>query len=278
MNTTQKLSNSVSVNYLYVLINKQETQAKTLENIFTQIKEYRKFNLGEYTSEEKLLVDLDRKIFGKSDFNKLKPFTTIDQEKIKNILENSFSKCFDTLNIKNDITIYVIPFCNEESSRDLNGVNAFPTEGNILYLFIDTSHPDWASSLVETIPHEYAHLIYTSKFEWNSILDGFVNEGLAEKFREMLVGGKIAPWANALTKEEALKELSAIPLNEILNLRIDDSNVDLYIAHFFGTGELPNWYGYSLGYWLIDEILEKNKISLLDLFKKSPSEIYSLWR
>ncbi len=277
-NLVQILSADVSVHYFYISINQKETRNQVLQDIFNQVKQNENFSLGEYQSEEKLLVDLDRKIFGESDFKALQSFTEGEYIEIKSNLENTISKSFETLKTESDITVYVIPFCNELASKDLNGVNAFPVEGNILYLFIDTKHPQWRRSLVETVPHEYAHLVYTSRFEWNSILDGFVNEGLAEKFREYLVGGDVAPWSKALPKKEALQELSEISEEEVLNLYVDDSNVDFYIAHFFGTGELPNWYGYSIGYWLVEEVINVNNISLLDLFEKSPKEILGLWK
>ena len=58
-----------------------------------------------------------------------------------------------------------------------------------------------------------AHLVYTSFFEWNSILDGLINEGLAEKFREYIVGEGIAPWSKALTKEAVQHEFKNIDEN-----------------------------------------------------------------
>ncbi len=275
----QELSIDTKIKYLYTDVTPQENIDKSLEEIFDQIKNTSYFSLGEYKDKNKLKSDLRRKIFGKSKTaSNLHPFTKKDLQKIIEINESIFKKSFDSLPISGDIIVYVIPFCNEEASLDLKGVNAFPVEGNILYLFIDTKNNEWEKSLKETIPHEYAHLVYTSVFEWNSILDGFVNEGLAEKFREFLVGGEIAPWSKALDKNYALNELCKLNEKKVLNLFIDDSNVDFYISYFFGTEKLPKWYGYSIGYWMIEEIIENKKINLIDLFQKNPKEIYLLWK
>lgn len=273
----QDLSNNVKTYYFYTQPDLSGSKNEIIDSILGQIKENPNFSLGEYPSEEKLKTDLMRKVFGETDPNKLTDITPHIEE-ISEIMETVFQDSFDILpsKSKEDITVYILPFCNEESSKDLDGVNGSPVEENILYLLIDITNPNWKKSLKETVPHEYAHLVYTSDYEWNSILDGIVNEGFAEHFRIHVVGGDIAPWSAALPKEKALEELSNIP-EERLNLFIEDSNADLYISYFFGTKDLPNWYGYSLGYWMIDEILEKTDYELIELFQKSPKEIFQIF-
>lgn len=271
----QDLSSSVKTHYFYTQPNLSGSKKEIIDSILGQVKENPNFSLGEYSNEEKLKTDLERKVFGNTDSNELADLTPHIKE-ISEIMETVIQDSFNILPIKEDVTIYIIPFCNEVASKDLDGVNAFTVEGNILYLLIDVRNPNWKKSLKETVPHEYAHLVYTSDYEWNSILDGIVNEGFAEHFRIHVVGGDIAPWSKALPKEKALEELRTIP-DERLNLFIDESNVDLYISYFFGTKDLPNWYGYSLGYWMIDEILEKADDTLLELFKKNPKEILQIF-
>lgn len=273
---TKQLSAHRKILYLYTQPRLSGSKNEIIDSIFSQIEKNPNFSLGEYSNEEKLKVDLERKVFGVSDSTKLVAITPYIEE-ISVIIEKTLQDSFNTLPIKENITMYILPFCNEEASKDLDGVNGFPAEKNILYLLIDVNNPHWQKSLRETIPHEYAHLVYTSSYEWNSILDGIVNEGLAEHFRILLVNGNIAPWSQALTKEKALDELRNIP-EDRLNLFIDEDNVDLYISYFFGTGELPKWCGYSLGYWMIDEILNRSDITLLELFKMNPQEIFEIFK
>lgn len=271
----QELSRNVTATYIYTDFVKSGDPDVIVTDMFNQIKESPNFSLCEYKSEEKLITDLKRKIFGDSNPQKL---TSISPHinKISDIITNTLKKSFKTIPISGNIQIYVIPFCNEAASIDLDGINAFPLEGNVLYLLIDVNNPNWEKSLKETIPHEYAHLTYTSNFNWNSILDGIVNEGLAEHFRERVVGGNIAPWSTAIEKDIAIKHLNELP-DSVINKYIDESNVDLYISYFFGTKELQEWYGYSLGYWLIDEIISKNELDLIELFKLSPKDIFDLF-
>lgn len=271
----QELSRNVTATYIYTDFVKSGDPDVIVTDILNQIKESPNFSLCEYKSEEKLITDLKRKIFGDSDPQKL---TSIIPHinKISDIITNTIKKSFKIIPISGNIQIYVIPMCNEAASIDLDGVNAFPLEGNVLYLLIDVNNPNWEKSLKETIPHEYAHLTYTSNFNWNSILDGIVNEGLAEHFRERVVGGDIAPWSTAIEKDIAIKHLNELP-DSVINKYIDESNVDLYISYFFGTKELQEWYGYSLGYWLIDEIISKTELDLIELFKLSPKDIFDLF-
>jgi len=271
----QELSSKVSVSYTYADFVKSDDQDLIITEMFNQIKETPNFSLCEYKNEEKLISDLKRKVFGDSDTKKLTSIIPYIND-ISDIMTSVLEKSFNTITIQGNIQIYIVPFCNELASKDLEGVNAFPLENNVLYLFIDINNPLWQKSLKETIPHEYAHLTYTSKFNWNSILDGIVNEGLAEHFREKVVGGDIAPWSAALERNIAIKHLNELP-KSIANKFIDESNVDFYVSYFFGTGELQEWYGYSLGYWLIDEIISKTNLDLIELFKLSPKDIFDLF-
>ncbi len=248
-----------------------------IKEMLDQIKQNPNFILGEFKNEEKLAESLKRKVFGETEVSALKSISTSIDE-ISKILDETLLVSFNKLHTRDDIDVYVLPLCNKKASEDLDGVNGFTVEGrNVLYLLIDITHPNWRKSLQETVPHEYAHMFYTAKFSWNSILDGIVNEGLAEHFREYVIGGDQAPWSVALKKDEAIKILNELPESR-LNELIDDSNVDLYISYFFGTKNLPEWYGYSLGYWLIDEVMNRGKVDLIELFKKSPKEILGLFK
>ncbi len=269
------LDKKIKIDYNYMKYSVSLDKKGIVNYFLNQIKENPNFSLGDYLNEEKFKTDLERRIFGNTSPEKLIDITPYLNE-ISDIMKVVFQDSFNISPIKNDITIFILPFCNEKTSKELDGVNAFPIENKFLYIFIDMNNPNWRKSLRETIPHEYAHLLYTSRYEWNSILDGIVNEGLAEHFRVYVIGGNIAPWSKVFVKKKALKELKSIQ-NERLNLFIDENNLSLYLSYFFGTEDLPNWYGYSLGYWMIDEVIEKTNFDLLDLFKTSPKKILEIF-
>lgn len=264
---------SITVDCFYIQSLSSGSKNDILEDMFMQIKNTPRFNLGEYSSEKRFQEDLSRRIFGES-----KPTVLLENiynNTVSEKITSSFEKSFGAIPIYNNVNCYILPLYDKESSEEMNGVNAFVTEGNMMYLLIDITHKNWEKSILETIPHEYAHIAYTSKFPWNSILDGIINEGLAEHFRKSLVGGAHAPWSIALDREYALNEFNKIP-EEDLNLFIDENNLDFYLTYFFGTGNLQNWYGYSIGYWLIDEVLNKSQKTIFDLFNLSPKQILDL--
>lgn len=273
-----RLSEKVLVSSYYIDFSKSDNKDAIIKEMVNQIKENPNFVLGDFKDEKSLAISLKRKVFGDTKTFALKSIIPSVEETTK-IYNEAFIKSFNALPINGNIDIYILPMCNEGASKDLGGVNGFVVDGvNVFYLLIDIKNPKWRTSLTETVPHEYAHMVYTSKFEWNSILDGMVNEGLAEHFREYITGGNQAPWSIALKKSDALRELNKLP-KTLLNKFIDESNVDLYISYFFGTTkDIPNWYGYSLGYWLIDEIMDKNNITLIELFEKNPKEILELFK
>jgi len=273
-----RLSEKVLVSSYYIDFSESDNKDVIIEQMVSQIKENPNFVLGDFKDEKSLAISLQRKVFGDTKTSALKSIIP-SVEEITKIYNEAFIKSFNALSINGNIDIYILPMCNEGASKDLDGVNGFVVDGvNVFYLLIDTKNPKWRTSLTETVPHEYAHMVYTSKFEWNSILDGMVNEGLAEHFREYITGGNQTPWSIALKKSDALRELNKLP-KTLLNKFIDESNVDdLYISYFFGTKDLPEWYGYSLGYWLIDEIMDKNKINLIELFEKKPKEVLKLFK
>lgn len=276
--TTKKqyLSSSVYADYFYIHPTQSTDKNVVMDSVIEQIKANPNFSLGEYVNEEKLKNDLQRKIFGVNE-NSILMDMFPHESSIAAINENILQKSFDILPIAGNITVYIIPFINEQASKDLDGVNAFTVEENIMYLLIDINNPNWKKSLTETIPHEYAHLVYTHTYPWNSILDGIVNEGLAEHFRRFVVGGEIAPWSSAISQKNAMEELGGIS-EKVLNMYIDESNVDFYVSYFFGTGDLPKWYGYSIGYWLIDDLVNKKNNNLMELFKKNPKQIVGLYK
>lgn len=273
----QSLSSERSVEYHYIDFADSDDADTITADIVAQVVRNPNFYLGDFENEEHFAEAMRRKIFGESTGTNLAhiaPHVDI----IDDIMQTVMKQSFDVLPTLQDLVVFVVPMCNAQASIDLKGVNGFPIDGgSVLFILIDTENPEWRRSLVETMPHEYAHLVYTSQFDWNSILDGCVNEGLAEHFRELVVGGGKAPWSTALSKKEALEVLATFP-EERLNLFIDESNVDLYISYFFGTGVFPKWYGYSLGYWLIDTVLTGKTTTLQNLFTQSPKEIFEQFK
>ena len=272
----QVLSNNTHVATFFPEICPALSVPEIVDTLMHQIEENPAFVLGSYSSIDRLKADLAYSIFGDSENISL-PDISDFKDSILETIRTTISRCVEYAPIDGDVTIFVLPMKNEIMSADLDGVNAFALGKNTVYILINPTIPNWQKSLLYTLPHEYAHLVSARYVPFQSIRTGIVYEGLAEHFREFLFGGDPAKYSLALTREDALK---AIPLlsDEDLDCFIDDSNYDFYLSYFFGTGNFPDWYGYSLGYWLIDSILKNTGIPLSDLFKLQSKEVFGLFK
>ncbi len=101
-----------------------------------------------------------------------------------------------------------------------------------------------------------------------SIGEGMIFEGLAEHFRETMIGGSQAPWLDKISEEQARKLF-----NEIKS-EINNKSTDFYNEVFFGTGRYPQWAGYTIGYYLIKDYLEmQGKINWNKILRINPKEV-----
>ena len=98
----------------------------------------------------------------------------------------------------------------------------------------------WEREFAKTMIHELTHVVTGYYFGGKySFGECFVHEGLAENFREFILGGKES-WTRALSKPEAMRILSK--LKPEIN---KEPSMKRYSEIFFGTGKYPNWAGYG---------------------------------
>lgn len=184
----------------------------------------------------------------------------IDEKKnqqIEKSIIDFLSKFQKELKLKyKPIRFYVYPWFPEtKTSKGFGGVNGIATYFTVMHLFID--YKNFSSrSLEETLAHELNHLYFYQAHDSSilNIKESIIAEGLAEHFREYLVGGKVALWSKALGEKKAIKILPR--LTTYLNSH--DRNV--YENIFYGKGSFQKWTGYSVGYVLVKRMLKKIKI------------------
>lgn len=167
------------------------------------------------------------------------------------------------------IFIFVYPwFPGADNAVLFGGITAFATYYT-MHLFIDLRSYTRAS-LKQTIAHEWNHLVfyrYHPEYHY-SLCEHMTMEGLAEVFREEVLGGQPAPWALALTKKEIQKQL------RLLKPKLNRKSMKLYRAVFFGNKEYKRWTGYSIGYRLVKEFREKyQNISWEEIIKTRLEDI-----
>lgn len=149
--------------------------------------------------------------------------------------------------------IFVFPWFPKGRDAILfGGVNAATPHPRVMHLFIDPETYT-STSLRETVAHEWSHLAFYQahrKRAW-TLGDHLAMEGLAEHFREDVVGGKPAPWSRALKKKEAERAWRALtPL-------LGSKSRKLYNEVFFGGKRFKRWAGYSIGHRRVGNFLKR---------------------
>ena len=150
----------------------------------------------------------------------------------------------------------------------MSGVSGYTPDRNNILLFI-SAQKGWKTALKNTIAHEYAHTCAFANHKWISLLDSLIFEGIAENFRESIIGGKPARWSKALNKKQA----SVILMENIKNL--NSINEKKYLQLFLGyNNKYKLWSGYSIGYQIVKSFIRKNnKLQWSEIVKLEPKEI-----
>jgi len=124
----------------------------------------------------------------------------------------------------------------------MSGVTGFGF--GAIRLFINSNVKGWKTALKECVCHEFNHIVYNKYHRRETLLDNIIYEGLAEPFREHVVGGKQAPWSKALTLRECKRIFSRI------EKLLSSKSPKVYRSVFFDFEDekYPLWSGYSIGY------------------------------
>ena len=127
----------------------------------------------------------------------------------------------------------------------LGFVGHTPRPGTV-FLSIDPEHPRLPDTLGEPLERNIAHEVHHAlRFDGagygKTLGEALVSEGLAGLFVFELFDNDPEPWEIALN-EAQLAHHAAEALPEWAAPRYD------HARWFFGTGDLPQWTGYSLGY------------------------------
>ncbi len=181
---------------------------------------------------------------------------------IKEILshiEKTMKEVYRFLPSKIKTRIYIFPTFRSFVKDKMFGVNGITPYRNTINIYI---HPEpqnqkmFFQEIDHTVAHEYNHTIrfqYSPLSSISTLLDGLINEGLAENFRMRAMGGKISPWADVLQPEKVRKVFKKIrPF-------LHSTGKKIYYEVFFADKKYPLWTGYSIGYQIVKGFLKNNK-------------------
>lgn len=188
----------------------------------------------------------------------------------RKIINNSLEKIKEFFD--GDLFIYVFPTNNSFVINKMGGSTGITTNKNTIYLEIFPTK-NWKKEFESTIIHEMVHVIM--KYEYNrknSVGEALIHDGMAENFRESLLGGR-EPFTKAISKKKAIEIFEE--LKPILSKEDTD---ELHAEIFFGAGKYPLWSGYTIGYYLVKDYLKekygsRNKTNWKEVFNTKPREI-----
>lgn len=167
--------------------------------------------------------------------------------------------------------MFVYPWFPSEDMEEFEGTMGTTFWSGTFHVYIDTKNFSF-SALEETIAHEYNHCVrfnYFSPFE-QTMLEAIIMEGLAEHFREEVVGGEPSPWSKALSRKKVKQTLKKLDRE----LYTSTENRELYEDIFFGGDKYERWTGYSAGYAIVGSYRNKREeVSWRKLIKIKSEEI-----
>jgi hypothetical protein len=257
-----------SLNDVSVFLNSfnDKNRKEILKLIIDKVRLNKKTFYCGYENKEDLEDFLDWFIFGLEKDAKFSFNFNSNEETIKKICAETFFLCEDFLDDK--LSVCIFPTVDKFVIEKMNGCSGFTPKKNNIILVINFVK-GWEIFLKQTLIHELSHAISNYYNQGDCTLgEGLILEGIAEHFREYIVGGERSPWTKAITEEEAKKYL--------LNLKdkLNKKDMQLWRDVFFGSKEYPVWAGYTMGYYLIREYLKKQKeINWKKIIKTNPNKI-----
>lgn len=222
-----------------------------------------------YAKDEYLYRDLLRHV-GKGVIAQSSGLSLPQKDHITNTIRATIEKCRKKLPLPATIFVFIFPYFPTEEDA-FAGVMGFTPYSSVFHLFV-SPQTFTQESLESTTAHELNHAIFYyyhyERFGKYTLLDDCIVEGLAENFREEVIGGEPALWSRALTKKEALRTLDSI--RSLLRSKSSRIRHDI----LFGSKQYKRWTGYSVGYWLIKEFRKKHrKVSWEEIMQMNPESI-----
>ncbi len=230
--------------------NKQELS----DLIVSEMKERESLAYSGHPDEESLKKGIVDHL-GNAEINHYKKLSDSQEKEIQDKIQQVVEDSNKILPVPTKNYVFVFPYLPTEEDKVFGGVMGVAEYSCVFHIYLSPDH--WSSEdLANTVAHELNHTIFYYRhyndFKNYNLVEEMLLEGLAENFREKVLDDKKpAPWAIALSKEEAFKEL------ESLKPLLTSKDKDLHRDVLFGSEKYKKWTGYSVGYWIVKELLNK---------------------
>jgi uncharacterized protein YjaZ len=223
-----------------------------------------------YNDEAEFASDLSY-FLGREDVSSYSGISEPQKDSIAATIRTTIEECHAKLPHPDlPIFVYVYPwFPSDEDRAVFGGATAF-TAYYTMHVLIDLSSYS-EESLRHTLAHEWNHLVFYRYHEnmRRFMKEHIVMEGLAEVFREEVVGGKPAAWS------VSFDESRVRPMIAQIGPKLMDTDMKTYRDIFFGGGGFERWTGYTIGYWLAKSFRKDNPtMSWTDILKADPDSFF----
>jgi uncharacterized protein YjaZ len=145
------------------------------------------------------------------------------------------------------------------------GIGGFtPADGHIVYISIDPSRKLDSIDIRAQILHELHHCARNQTYGFKrSLADDLISEGLASLFEEE-VTGKRPLYSQVEISAENIEQAKKIISSQ------EPYSLDEW---FYGTKDIPKWFGYSYGYKIVSDYAQAEGKQASDLATE-PSVIF----
>jgi hypothetical protein len=154
------------------------------------------------------------------------------------------------------------------------GIGAFAQFPSLFSMSCDPTNENFETSLsnqavLRLTIHEVHHCLRMAEPGMGRTLgEAIVNEGMAGQFVSHLIGTPPELWEKAVDSFEIINHMP-----DAKTLASTDYD---HAEWFYGTGELPRWVGYSLGYEIVGRWIKQcNPTSAADWIETSAGKVIS---
>ena len=116
-----------------------------------------------------------------------------------------------------------------------------------------------------TIHHEFSHVVRANTVGYpETLLDSFIDEGIACYIEQIIKPDRSIPYIQKHENESDFWSKIKNDISQVLTSEIHNE-------WFFGTGKLPNWIGYRLGFLIVKSFMDKHNLTF-DKLVRTPSK------
>lgn len=147
---------------------------------------------------------------------------------------------------------------NPVSTIPETGMGGMAYNQNLAIVSIDPNSQNLIQNLENelrsTLAHELHHVVRWQKTGYGeTLLKAIISEGLAAHFDIAINSTKPKQWDTALNGTTLSK------YQKIAEVDFDNTEYN-HQEWFYGTGSIPRWAGYAIGYKMVDEYIKSHEI------------------